>query len=180
MIRRERPQPSPRWGTKAVRHSFCRWIFSNSFSFHVVRFKLKTSVALLLTEEKSKATFDSRLRLSIEEACRAFEKHLQEGNYDGGNWLHEADSPFEIQITFARYRSKSFLKPITLNGIVQSSCQRTLRGRFNYLNRRYNEAGQWRFCRAKFKIILRSETEKRFWQGAVSQKITSILVNLMR
>ena len=55
------------------------------FSPHVVRFKLKTSVALLLTEEKSKATFDSRLRLSIEEACRAFEKHLQEGNYDGGN-----------------------------------------------------------------------------------------------
>ena len=55
------------------------------FSPHVVRFELKIAVALLLTEEKSKATFDSRLRLSIEEACRAFEKHLQEGNYDGGN-----------------------------------------------------------------------------------------------
>ena len=43
------------------------------------------------------------------------------------------------------------------------------RGRFywrcNHLDHWGNEAGQWRFCRAKFKIILRSETEKRFWQG---------------
>ena len=132
-----------------------------------------------LQKKNARQTSYSRLRLSIEEACRALEKHLQEGNYDGGNWLHEADSPFEIQITFARYRSKSFLKPITLNGIVQSSCQRTLRGRFNYLNRRYNEAGQWRFCREKFKIILRLETEKRFWQGLVAQKITAYLVTLM-
>ena len=45
----------------------------------MVRFELKIAVPLLLTEEKSKATFDSRLRLSIEEACGAFENRLREG-----------------------------------------------------------------------------------------------------
>ena len=40
---------------------------------HVLRFELKIAVSLLLTGEKSKATFDSRLRLSIEEAGEAIE-----------------------------------------------------------------------------------------------------------
>ena len=102
-------------------------------------------------KKNARQTYDSRLRLSIEEACRAFEKHLQEGNYDGGNWLHEADSPFEIQITFARYRSKSFLKPITLNGIVQSSWQMTLRWRCNYLNL-WGQRDRW-------KMILQSKIQ---------------------
>ena len=45
---------------------------------HVVRFELKTAFTLLLTEEKRRATFDSRLRLSIEKAGRAFENRLRE------------------------------------------------------------------------------------------------------
>ena len=45
----------------------------------MVRFELKIAVSLLLTGEKSKATFDSRLRLSIEEAGGAFENRLQVG-----------------------------------------------------------------------------------------------------
>ena len=44
----------------------------------MVRFELKMTVALLLSEEKSKANFDSRLRISIEEADGAFENHLRE------------------------------------------------------------------------------------------------------
>ena len=50
---------------------------------YMVRFELKIAVTLLLTEEKRKATFDSRHRLSIEEACGSFEKHLREGRSDG-------------------------------------------------------------------------------------------------
>ena len=49
----------------------------------MVRFELKIAVPLLLTEEKCKANFDSRLRLSIEEAVGAIENRLQEGNFDG-------------------------------------------------------------------------------------------------
>ena len=45
----------------------------------MVRFELKMTVALLLTEEKRKATFDSRLRLSIEEVGGAFENRLWVG-----------------------------------------------------------------------------------------------------
>ena len=44
-----------------------------------MRFELKIAVSLLLTGEKSKATFDSRLRLSIEEAGGAFKNRLQVG-----------------------------------------------------------------------------------------------------
>ena len=51
---------------------------------HMVRFELKIAVTLLLTEEKRKATFDSRLRLSIEEVGGAFENRLREGRSDGG------------------------------------------------------------------------------------------------
>ena len=53
--------------------------FSNIFSFHVVRFDLKMTVALLLTEEKRKANLYLRFRLSIEEAGGAFENRLREG-----------------------------------------------------------------------------------------------------
>ena len=45
----------------------------------MVRFELKIAVSLLLTGEKSKATFDSRLRISIEEADGAFENRLWVG-----------------------------------------------------------------------------------------------------
>ena len=44
-----------------------------------MRFDLKIAVTLLLTEEKRKATFDSRLRLSIEEVGGACENQLREG-----------------------------------------------------------------------------------------------------
>ena len=50
---------------------------------HVVRFELIIAVTLLPTEEKCKATFDSWLRLSIEEAVGAIENHLREGSFDG-------------------------------------------------------------------------------------------------
>ena len=50
---------------------------------HVVRFELIIAVTLLPTEEKCKATFDSWLRLSIEEAVGVFEKPLWEGRSDG-------------------------------------------------------------------------------------------------
>ena len=50
---------------------------------HMVRFELKIAVPLHLTKEKRKVTFYSRLRLSIEEAVGAFEKHLREGRSDG-------------------------------------------------------------------------------------------------
>ena len=46
---------------------------------HVLRFELKIAVPLLLTEEKRKAISESRLRLSIEEACGTFENRLPEG-----------------------------------------------------------------------------------------------------
>ena len=49
---------------------------------HVVRFELKIALAPLLTEEKRKVTFYSRLRLSIEEAVGACENRLQEGRSD--------------------------------------------------------------------------------------------------
>ena len=55
-----------------------------SFS-HVVRFELKTAFTVLLTEEKCRATFDSRLRLSIEKTGRAFENRLRQGNFDEEN-----------------------------------------------------------------------------------------------
>ena len=45
----------------------------------MVRFELKIAVPLLLTEEKRKAISESRLRLSIEEACGTFENRLPEG-----------------------------------------------------------------------------------------------------
>ena len=45
----------------------------------MVRFELKIAVTLLLTEEKCNANFDSRLRLSIEEAGGAFENRLWVG-----------------------------------------------------------------------------------------------------
>ena len=51
---------------------------------HVVRFELKIAVPLLLTGEKCKSNFDSRLRISIEEACGAFENQLRENSFDGG------------------------------------------------------------------------------------------------
>ena len=46
-------------------------------------FDLKIAVTLLLTEEKRKATFDSRLRLSIEEVGGACENQLRENSFDG-------------------------------------------------------------------------------------------------
>ena len=100
----------------------------------VVRFELKTAFTLLPTEEKRWATFDSRLRLSIEKAGRAFENRFGKGNLDEENWFSEADSPLEIQISLAFYLSKTISKPIPLSEIAQSSWQRTLRGRCNYLN----------------------------------------------
>ena len=57
---------------------------------------------------------------------------------------------------------KSFSKSISLSEFAQRSRQRMLRGRCNYLNRRGKDTGQQRFCRVKFKIIPRSESEKRF------------------
>ena len=45
----------------------------------MVRFELKIAVPLLLTEEKRKAISESRLRLSIEEACVSIEIRLPEG-----------------------------------------------------------------------------------------------------
>ena len=62
---------------------------------------MKILVTLLLTEEKCKATFDSWLRLSIEEACREIEKHWREGNFDGENCFSEADIPLQSQINLA-------------------------------------------------------------------------------
>ena len=52
---------------------------------HVVRFELKIVITLLLTEEKRRASFDSRLRLSIEKAGRAFENRFGKGNLDEEN-----------------------------------------------------------------------------------------------
>ena len=46
---------------------------------HVVRFELKITVTLLLTEENARQTYDLRRRLSIEEACGVFENRLPEG-----------------------------------------------------------------------------------------------------
>ena len=62
---------------------------------------MKIVVSLLLTGEKSKATFDSRLRISVEEADGAFENRLREGNFDDENLFSEADSPLEIQINLS-------------------------------------------------------------------------------
>ena len=49
----------------------------------MVRFELKIAVTLPLSEEKRKAISELRLRLSIEEACGAFENRLREGRNDG-------------------------------------------------------------------------------------------------
>ena len=64
--------------------------------------------------------------------------------------------------------------------LLEAVRRERLYGRCNYLNRRGKGTGQWRFCRAKFKIILRLETEKRFWHGDVALKITAQLVTLLR
>ena len=99
----------------------------------MVRFELKIAVTLLLTEEKRKATFDSRLRLSIEEVGGAFENRL---------WVGILMGKTDSQRLIAHLKSKStspivfqihFQKPITLSEIARSSWQRTLRGRCNYL-----------------------------------------------
>ena len=82
--------------------------------------------------------------------------------YDDENKFSGANSQLENQTNLAHRLSKSIPKPISLSEIARSSWQRTLRGRCYHLNRRGKEAGQWRLYRAKFKIILRSETEKRF------------------
>ena len=74
----------------------------------MVRFELKIAVTLLLTEEKRKATFDSRLRLSIEEVGGAFENQLRENSFDGGidflrliaHLKSKSTSPIVFQIHF--------------------------------------------------------------------------------
>ena len=139
----------------------------------VVRFELKIAVTLLLTEENARQTYDSRLRISIEEACGVFENHKGEGRSDGifchGLRFMMMKICFLRLIAHVKSKStspivfqKSFSKSISLSEFAQKSRQRMLRGRCNYLNRRGNEAGQWRLYRAKFKMILRTETEKRF------------------
>ena len=124
--------------------------------------------------------FDLRLRISIEAACGAFETRLQEGNFDRENWFYQTDSQLEIQINLAYPLWKPISKPILLIEFAQSSWQRTLWWRCNYLNHWGQRGRQQRFCKAKFKIILRSETEKRFWHVDVALKITAQLVTLLR
>ena len=89
-------------------------------------------------------------------------------------------------IAHVKFKSTSpivFQKPISkpnfLSEIAQSRWQKTVRGRCNYLNRRGKDTGQWRFCRSKFKIILRFRNEKTILTGAVAQKITAALVTLL-
>ena len=96
------------------------------------------------------------------------------------NWFYQTDSQLEIQINLAYPLWKPISKPILLIEFAQSSWQRTLWWRCNYLNHWGQRGRQQRFCKAKFKIILRSETEKRFWHGDVALKITAQLVTLLR
>ena len=159
MTRREHPQPSLRWGTKAGHRSFCRLIFSNNFSFHVVRFELKIAVTLPLTEEKCKAIFWPTAQIKHWGGLQKFWKAYSWGQerrnflprftiYDDENNFSGADSSLEIQINLARCHWKSFLKPNFLSEIAQRAWRWTLRGRCYHLNRRGKEAEQWRFWRA--------------------------------
>ena len=147
---------------------------------HAVRFELKIAVPLLLTEEKCKANFYLAAQIKRWGGLWSFWKPFEGGKERWRNWFSQADSPFEIQINIAYRLSNSFSKPIFLIEIAHSSWQMTLRGRCNYLNLWGPRGRQQRFCRAKFKIILRSETEKRFWHGNVDLKITAQLVTLLR
>ena len=149
------------------------------------------SVALLLTEEKCKTIFWLTAQIKHWRGCRSFWKLIAGGQgtmefmprlttFDDENLFSEAGSPLEFQINFAHRLSKSIPKPISLSEIAHSSWQMTLRRRCNYLNLWGQRGRQQRFCKAKFKIILRSETEKRFWHGDVALKITAQLVTLLR
>ena len=74
----------------------------------MVRFELKMTVALLLTEEKRKANLYLRFRLSIKKACGAFENQLRENSFDGGidflrliaHLKSKSTSPIVFQIHF--------------------------------------------------------------------------------
>ena len=169
---------------------FANWIFQIIFSFHVVRFELKIAVTLPLTEEKWRANFDSRLRISIEEADGAFENRLREGWCDQifivttatvdeilwrkrliAHLKSKSTSPIVFQIHFQN--QFSWVKLLIAVGRGRSVGVATIsifEGK---------ETGRRWFCRAKFKIILRSETEKRFWHGNVDLKITAQLVTLL-
>ena len=85
-------------------------------------------------KKNARQMFDLRLRISIEAACGAFETRLQEGNFDRENWFYQTDSQLEIQINLAYPLWKPISKPILLIGFAQSSWQRTLWWRCNYLN----------------------------------------------
>ena len=146
----------------------------------VVRFELKTAFTLLPTEEKRWATFDSRLRLSIEKAGRAFENRFGKGNLDEENWFSEADSPLEIQISLAFYLSKTISKPIPLSEIAQSSWQRTLRGRCNYLNLWGQRDRSEMILQSKIQNNSSFRIRKTILTGAIARKITADLVTLLR
>ena len=146
----------------------------------MVRFELKMTVALLLSEEKSKANFDSRLRISIEEADGAFENRLWVGNFDGKNWFSGADSPLEIQINIAHCLSKLISKPIPLSEIAQSSWQRTLRGRCNYLNLWGQRDRSEMILQSKIQNNSSFRIRKTILTGAIARKITADLVTLLR
>ena len=93
---------------------------------HVVRFELKIAVTLLLTEEKRKATFDSRLRLSIEEAVGAFENRLQVEFLMMKISFPRLIAHLKSKSTSPIVFQKSFSKPITLSVFAQSSWLRML------------------------------------------------------
>ena len=148
---------------------------------HVVRFDLKTSVALLLTEEKRKANLWFTARNKHWGGWRCFWKLIAGGLvrwkflpqimiFDDENKLSEADSPLENQINFAYTLSKLFSKPILLSEISQSSWQMTLRWRCNYLNL-WGQRDRWKMI-LQIKIQNNSSFQKRkndFDRGCCSE-----------
>ena len=120
---------------------------------HVMRFDLKLSVAMLLTEEKCKAIFWLTAQIKHWGGWKCFWKPIAGGLVRSDFHCHYchrwrnlmrkmAGSPLEIQINFAHPLSKSFSKPISMSEFAQSSWQRTFRGRCNHLNYQGKEAGQ--------------------------------------
>ena len=99
---------------------------------HAVRFELKLTAALLLTEEKSKATLWFTAQIKHWWGCRSLWKPIEGGLvqsdyycYYCNGWRNlmrkTADSLVEIQINFAYCHSKSISKPISLSEIAWSS-----------------------------------------------------------